>query len=111
MNAPRMRLPSRAAGWHPVVLGRRINDALLLAIAGLITLALALLIVVAMPKPNYPLVVGGIVGALAPWGCSPAARAWSSPFRCLAFYLGCVNGPLKLISSTGHRRLGDRRTC
>ena len=100
MIAPRIGLASTSPGAHPVVLGRRIHDALLLATAGLITLALALLIVVAMPHPNYSLVVGALVGALAV-GVFAGSSRLEITVPLLAFYLGCVNGPVKLIVSGG----------
>ncbi len=61
----------------------------------------ALGIALAMPKPNYPLVIGGIVGliALAALVTSPRLELTVGG---LVFFLGCINGPLKLISSTGH---------
>ncbi|HTY97782.1 MAG TPA: hypothetical protein VMB91_12125, partial [Solirubrobacteraceae bacterium] len=65
MNAPELRLPSGAADWHPSVTGRRVNEGLVVALAGLLCVGIALGIALEMPKPNYPLVVGGIVGLLA----------------------------------------------
>ncbi len=100
MNAPQMRLPGGAADWHPAVRGRRINEGVAVALAGLGCVAVALGIALAMPKPNYPLVVGGIVGlvALAALVSSPRLELTVGG---LVFFLGCLNGPLKLISSTG----------
>ena len=100
MNAPQMRLPGGAADWHPAVRGRRINEGLAVALAGLACVGVALGIALAMPKPNYPLVIGGIVGlvALAALVTSPRLELTVGG---LVFFLGCLNGPLKLLSSTG----------
>ena len=101
MNAPELRLPSGAADWHPSVTGRRINEGVVVAVAGLLCVGIALGIALAMPKPNYPLVVGGIVGLVALVALVTSPRL-ELTVGGLVFYLGCLNGPLKLISSTGH---------
>jgi hypothetical protein len=101
MNAPELRLPSGAADWHPSVTGRRINEGVVVAVAGLLCVGIALGIALDMPKPNYPLVVGGIVGLVALVALVTSPRL-ELTVGGLVFYLGCLNGPLKLISSTGH---------
>jgi hypothetical protein len=100
MSPPEPRLPGGAAELHPVVLGRRLGDGALVAFTGLVTIGLALGIALAMPKPNYPLVLGGVIGllALAALITSPRLDLTAGG---LVFYLGCMNGPLKLISATG----------
>ena len=100
MSSPQLRLPGGAADWHPAVSGRRINEGVVVALAGLACVAVALAIALSMPKPNYPLVVGGIVGlvALAALVTSPRLELTVGG---LVFFLGCMNGPLKLLSSTG----------
>ena len=100
MNAPQLRLPSGAAEWHPAVRGRRMNEGLTVALAGLACVGIALGIALAMPKPNYPLVVGGIIGLLALTALVSSPRL-ELTVGGLVFYLGCLNGPLKLLSSTG----------
>jgi hypothetical protein len=100
MSAPELRLPSTAAGGHPAVASRRVNDGLLVAGAGLACVAIALGIAVSMPKPNYALVIGGIVGVLALAALATSPRL-DLTVAGLVFFLGCINGPLKLISSTG----------
>ncbi len=100
MNSPQLWLPSRAAEWHPATNGRRINDGVVVALVGLACVAVALGIALAMPKPNYPLVVGGIVGAVALSALITSPRL-ELTVGGLVFFLGCLNGPLKLISSTG----------
>ncbi|HTQ68956.1 MAG TPA: hypothetical protein VMI13_09735 [Solirubrobacteraceae bacterium] len=100
MNAPQVRLPGGSADWHPAVSGRRISDGLVVALAGLACVGIALGIALAMPKPNYPLVVGGIVGLVALTALVTSPRL-EVTVGGLVFFLGCLNGPLKLISSTG----------
>ena len=100
MNAPQLRLPSGAADWHPAVRGRRINESVAVALAGLACVGVALGIALAMPKPNYPLVIGGIVGLLALTALVTSPRL-ELTVGGLVFFLGCLNGPLKLLSSTG----------
>ena len=100
MNAPQMRLPGAAADWHPAVRGRQINEGVAVALAGLGSVGVALGIALAMPKPNYPLVVGGIIGLLALTALVTSPRL-ELTVGGLVFFLGCLNGPLKLLSSTG----------
>jgi hypothetical protein len=100
MSTPRLGLASPSAGAHPAVVGRRIHDALLLALAGLASVALALAIAVAVPTPNYALVLGALVGVLA-LGVFAANPRLEITVPLLAFYLGCINGPVKLIVSGG----------
>ena len=71
-----------------------------MALAGLACVGVALGIALAMPKPNYPLVVGGIIGLLALTALVTSPRL-ELTVGGLVFFLGCLNGPLKLISSTG----------
>jgi hypothetical protein len=100
MSAPHLRLSSPLGGIHPVVLGRRAQDLALLGLAALIPLALALGIAVALPKPNLLLVLGVLVGGLAIVALVASPRLEIS-VAVLAVYLGCINGPLKLIVSAG----------
>ena len=100
MNVPELRLPAPAAGGHPAVAGRRLNDGLVVAGVGLLCVAIALGIAVAMPKPNYALVLGAIVGALSLGALATSPRL-DLTVAGLVFFLGCINGPLKLLSSTG----------
>ena len=100
MSTPRLGLASPSAGAHPAVVGRRVHDALLLALAGLASVALALAIAVAVPTPNYALVLGALVCVLA-LGVFAANPRLEITVPLLAFYLGCINGPVKLIVSGG----------
>ncbi len=100
MSTARLGPPAQSVGAHPAVVGRRVHDAAQLAGAGLVSLLIALAIAVAMPKPNYPLVLGALVGALA-LGVFAGSSRLEITVPCLAFYLGCINGPIKLIVSGG----------
>ena len=100
MNAPELRLPTPAAGGHPAVAPRRLNEGLVVAVAGLLCVAIALGIAVAMPKPNYALVLGVIVGVVS-LGVLATSPRLDLTVAGLVFFLGCVNGPVKLLSSTG----------
>jgi hypothetical protein len=100
MNAPQLRLGAGSPDWHPAVTGRRINEGVAVALAGLACVGVALAIALAMPKPNYPLVIGGLVGAIALVALVTSPRL-ELTVGGLVFFLGCMNGPLKLLSSTG----------
>lgn len=100
MSAPHPRLSSPFGGVHPVVLGRRLQDVALAGIAALVPLIVALAITVALPKPNFLLVLGVLAGAIAIVVLVVTPRLeYTVAF--LAIYLGCINGPLKLIVSAG----------
>lgn len=100
MSAPHPRLSGPFGGVHPVVLNRRLQDLLLLGAATLIPLVLALGIAVAVPKPNPLLVLGVIGGALGIVALVAFPRL-EVTVGFLVVYLGCINGPLKLIVSAG----------
>ncbi|MGA2321437.1 MAG: hypothetical protein ABSG95_11955 [Solirubrobacteraceae bacterium] len=100
MSALHLRLPSPVGGGHRAVLNRRIHDLLLLAAAGLVPLLLALAVAVAVPNPNYPLVLGIVLGAVVLVMLVANTRLEIS-VTFLAFFLGCIDGPLKLVSSGG----------
>lgn len=97
MSTPELRL--RAPSWR-VATASRIGEGGALALAGLLVVGLALGIAVAVPKPNYVLVLGGIVG-LAALGALITSPRLEWTVGGLVFYLGCLNGPMKLISAAG----------
>lgn len=99
MSTPALR-PAGLLGEHPVVASRRLRDALALAAAGVITTGVSLGIAIEMPKPNYTLVLGGLIG-LAFLGLLVMSPRLEWSVAALVFYLGCIAGPLKLIGSTG----------
>jgi hypothetical protein len=100
MSFPHARLTGPSVGVHPVVLGRKLQDLALLGVAALIPLVLALAVVIAMPKPNVPLVFGGLLGALGIVALVASPRL-EVTVAVIAVYLGCLNGPLKLVVSAG----------
>jgi hypothetical protein len=100
MSTPHPRLSGSPGGVHPVVLNRRVQDLLLLGAAALIPLVLALGIAVAVPKPNPLLVFGVLAGVIGVFALVVFPRL-EVTVAFLAIYLGCLNGPIKLISSAG----------
>jgi hypothetical protein len=100
MSTNDLRIPGPRAGAHPVVLERRVRDLAYLALAGLISAALALAIAVAVPKPNLLYVPVGVAGVLGVVYLMVSPRLEVS-VGLLVFYLGCLNGPLKLIIAAG----------
>jgi hypothetical protein len=91
-------LLSPGGGAHPAVLSARLRDLRFLALATLLPLALALAIVVKVPKPDYLLVVSLLVGVLSLAFLIVNTRLELS-VAFLAVYLGCLNGPVKLLGS------------
>lgn len=76
------------------------QDVALVGGAGLVSLLLALAVAVAVPKPNFTLTVGVILGSLVVVALVANTRLeWSVGF--VVVFLGCLNGPVKLISSGG----------
>lgn len=97
MSTPQLPL---AAPEQPVALRQRGLYGAGGALLAMVLVAITIAIGVAMPKPNYALVLGGIVGALALAALVMSPRLdWT--VGGLVFFLGCVDGPLKLISKTG----------
>jgi hypothetical protein len=93
-------LPGRIGGGHPELFNRRFYDLAGAALAGGTALVLALLVAIAYPKPNYPLVIAVLVGGLV-LSALVANRKLELSVAFLAFYLGCINGPVKLIGHAG----------
>ncbi len=69
---------------------------MLSGIAGLMALGVALGVTVAMPKPNYPLVFGAVLGLTGAIALARYARLEVS-VAVLALYVGLIEGPLKLL--------------
>ncbi|HWJ51338.1 MAG TPA: hypothetical protein VNR42_09975, partial [Solirubrobacteraceae bacterium] len=95
MSTPQLHLSSPLGGIHPARLSVRRRELLLSGLAGLLALAVALGVSVAMPKPNYPLVFGGVLGLAAVIALATYARLEVS-VAVLALYVGMIEGPLKL---------------
>jgi MFS family permease len=87
-------------GSHPALVNRRVHDALKVAAAGLIAFAVAVAVTIGMPKPNFPLVVAAVVGGLVITALIKNKRLELS-VAFLAVYLGCINGPIKLVAAGG----------
>ena len=98
MSTPYPYLPTPIGRTRPATpLGQRIREPLLLGLAGLIPLAIALGITVAMPKPNYALVLGLVFGLLAVVALASHSRL-EVTVSLLALYLGLLDGPIKLFA-------------
>jgi hypothetical protein len=98
MSASYPHLSSPIGGARPATsLSQRVRDPLLLGLAGLIPLALALGVAVAMPNPNYALVFGLVFGLLAVVALAIQPRLEVSVVL-LALYLGLLDGPIKLLA-------------
>jgi hypothetical protein len=93
-------LPLPGGASHPAVLGRRLEDGAMLALGGLIATGLALAIVIALPHPKIPLVAAVMVGAIGVVFLMFNPRLEIS-VTLLVVYLGCLNGPMKLIIRAG----------
>jgi hypothetical protein len=99
MSTPYPHLYDPIGGVHPAVLNRRIRNLLLLCTGGLVPLVLALSITVAMPKPNFILVLGAAVGVLGVLALMLSSR-YQITLAFLALYLGMLDGPIKLESAS-----------
>jgi len=88
------------AGGHPAVTNRRLRDgALALGVAGVAGGA-SIAIAIAVPKPNLPLILGGIVLVLF-IGWLIATPRLELTVTAVAIFLGCLNGPIKLVANAG----------
>ncbi len=96
MSTPYPHLSSPLGGTHPARLSVRRRELMLSVLAGLLALAVALAVTVAMPKPNYPLVLGGMLGLTAVIALASYARL-EVTVAVLALYVGLIEGPLKLL--------------
>ena len=96
MSTPPYARPSAGGGWaHPAVRDRRIFDLLLLALCGLIPLALALGISLDWSKPNLLLTLGLVVAVVGVVVLMLSTRL-DVTVMILAVYLGMLAGPVKL---------------
>ena len=82
---------SPAAGYREGLLATGVA-----LVIGAATIAIA----VAVPKPSIPLALGGIaVALLVGWLAATPHLEWS--VTAVVIFLGCVNGPLKLVANAG----------
>jgi hypothetical protein len=102
MNASDPHLAHRGGWERPVVLGERARERLLLGLAALIPLALALAISIEMPRPSLGqmvVMIGIMLGAAAVVVLALSTR-YAVTLTVLVLYLGLLDGPLKLESSS-----------
>jgi hypothetical protein len=100
MSTPHLRLSSPAGGAHPVVLSRRLHDLITIGVAALGSLVVALGVVLAVPKPNFALVLGGLLGAIViVWLVASVRIELTVAF--LGVFLCCLDGPIKLTTAGG----------
>ncbi len=100
MSGSHLALGGPAGGAHPAVMRRRVHELALLGLTALIALLLALGIAAAVPQPSVLLTVVAVVGVLAITYLMVSPRLEVSVLV-LGFYLGCLDGPVKLLSSGG----------
>lgn len=101
MSILQPQLESPFAGVHPAVLSRRLHDLARVSIAGLIVLAAALAIAAQESEPNFISLLIVLVGAAGVLFLLLNPRLEISVLA-LAVYLGCLDGPVKLLSGGGH---------
>jgi hypothetical protein len=92
--------PLVAGGGHPAVTSRRLRDGLTASAVALVIGAATIGIAIAVPKPSIPFALGGIaVAVLVGW--LAATPRLERSVTVLVIFLGCVNGPLKLVANAG----------
>jgi len=96
MSAPHPRWSSAIGLTHPAVVDRRIREFLLIGLSGLVPLVIALGVAVEMPKPNFLLVSGVLIGALGVTALVVSTRLEVTVLF-VALYLGLLDGPVKLL--------------
>jgi hypothetical protein len=104
MSSSQPRVAVSLPGAHAAVRSRRLEDFVRVAVAGLLALVIALGITVAVPNPNYLLLIAGVLGVVGIGTLVTTARLEVTvPF--LALYLGLLGGPVKL--GLGAHELGS----
>jgi hypothetical protein len=99
MSTPPLR-PSGPTGAHPAVVNRRAREVLTVGLSALLSTVAAFAVAVAVPKPSFPLLIGGIVGLMAIVALVMSTRLELS-VAFLAVFLGCLDGPIKLVTAGG----------
>lgn len=95
MDIAPTRLLGSSGGWHPVVLNRRIRELALLGGSAVVPLVLALVISVAVPRPNVPLLLAAGAGVLCIVVLVASPR-YEVTVTIVVLYLGLLDGPVKL---------------
>ncbi len=101
MSGPYLNLAAPFGEMHPAVVRRQARDLLRAGVAGLIVVVLGLAIVRKEPEPNLwgtLAIAAGLLG-LAYLLLSPRLEI---KVMILAVYLGCLDGPVKLLTSGGN---------
>jgi hypothetical protein len=100
MNMSHPRLAGPVGAGHPAVRDRRIQDATALGLTALIPVAIGLGLTLGISHPNLPLVLGGILAALAIVALVVIPRL-ELTVTLLAIYLLMIDGPVKLGTGGG----------
>ncbi len=95
MSARHPQLAGLLGGAHPAVVGRRVHDLLIVALTGLVPLAIGLAITVESPKPDPLLIFGILIGAVGVVVLFVSTR-YEVTLTLLVLYLGLLDGPIKL---------------
>jgi hypothetical protein len=101
MSSPTARPAGVVARPHPAVLRWRIAEWLTAGLIGVLVLAATLAIAMRVADPNWLLCLAVGVGALGLLFLLFSPRLEVSVML-LAFYLGCIDGPVKLFSGGGN---------
>jgi hypothetical protein len=100
MSGPYPSHASSIGGSHPAVVRRRIRDLMLIGVTGLIALVIAMGIVAAVPSPSFTLMIAVVIGVAGIIYLMVNPRL-EVTVAILWFYLGCLDGPVKLVSGGG----------
>jgi hypothetical protein len=82
-------------GNHPAVLSRRKHEFLTISLTGVIALAIAFVIAITVPDPNFFLAAGIVFGVMGLVALGASVR-YEVTLTILALYLGLVDGIVKL---------------
>jgi hypothetical protein len=88
-------------GAHPAVVSRRLHELVRVSIAGLIVLAVALGIALRESNPDFLLMLAILAAGLGVVYLVVNPRLEVTVLT-LAVYLGCLDGPVKLLTAGGH---------
>ncbi len=92
--------PLFAGGGHPAVLGRRMKDAATTFVVLGVAACVAIAIAVSVPERDFALALVGIVMVIFIVWLIRTPRL-ELAVGAIVIFLGCINGPLKLIANAG----------
>jgi hypothetical protein len=99
MSTPGLRL-SHPGGWiDSPKLGPRSRELAAMLALGVVPAAIALAVAVEIPNPNFLVVVGGALGAIAVIAFAVSPR-YEISLALLTLYFGLLDGPIKLFSGS-----------